>query len=160
MRATIYTTKINKQDNGFKMMELVKEASRNYKDTPTALNDPNKVYQQIERIINPSELSEEEFWIICLDTKNKNIGNFRISRESIDCTVVHPREIFKGAILLNSANIILTHNHPSGNPTPSKEDIGITKRLVECGELLGIKVLDHIVTGDGVFYSLRENGDM
>lgn len=62
--------------------------------------------------------------------------------------------------MLNSANIILTHNHPSGDPTPSKEDIGITKRLVECGELLGIKVLDHIVTGDGVFHSLREHGQM
>ena len=76
MRATIYTTKINKQDNGFKMMELVKEASRNYKDIPTALNEPGKVYQQIERIINPSELSEEEFWIICLDTKNKKHRQF------------------------------------------------------------------------------------
>ena len=116
MRATIYKTAIKKQDNGFKMMELVKEASRNYKDTPTALNEPNKVYQQIERIINPSELSEEEFWIICLDTKNKNIGNFRISKGTIDMTVIHPREVFKGAIMLNSANIILTHNHPSGDP--------------------------------------------
>lgn len=160
MRATIYTTKIKKQDNGFKMMELVKEASRNYKDTPTALNDPNKVYQQIKRIINPSELSEEEFWAICLDTKNKNIGNFRVSKGSLSVTVVYPREVFKGAILLNSASIILTHNHPSGDPTPSKEDIGITKRLSECGELLGIKVLDHIVTGDDKYYSLRENGDM
>lgn len=160
MRATIYKTAIKKQNNRFKMMELVKEASRNYKDTPTALNDPFKVYKQIERIINPSELSEEEFWVICLDTKNKNIGNFRISKGTIDMTVIHPREIFKGAIMLNSANIILTHNHPSGDPTPSQEDIGITKRLVECGELLGIKVLDHIVTGDGVFHSLREYGQM
>lgn len=160
MRATIYKTAIKKQDNGFKMMELVKEASRNYKDTPVALNDPFKVYKQIERIINPGELSEEEFWIICLDTKNKNIGNFRISKGTIDMTVIHPREVFKGAIMLNSANIILTHNHPSGDPTPSQEDIRITKRLSESGELLGIKVLDHIVTGDGVFHSLREHGQM
>lgn len=160
MRATIYKTAIKKQENGFKMMELVKEASRNYKDTPTALNNPDKVYQQIERIINPSELSEEEFWVMCLDVKNKNIGNFRTSKGTIDCTVVHPREVFKGAILLNSANIILTHNHPTGNPTPSEEDIELTKRLVECGELLGIKVLDHIITGDGVFHSLREHSQM
>ncbi|SFM87615.1 DNA repair protein RadC [Peptostreptococcus anaerobius] len=160
MRATIYKTAIKKQENGFKMMELVKEASRNYKDIPTGLNNPDKVYQQIERIINPSELSEEEFWVMCLDVKNKNIGNFRTSKGTIDCTVVHPREVFKGAILLNSANIILTHNHPTGNPTPSEEDIELTKRLVECGELLGIKVLDHIITGDGVFHSLREHSQM
>lgn len=160
MRATIYTTKIKKQDNGFKMMELVKEASRNYKDIPTSLNDPYKVYQQIERVINPSELSEEEFWVICLDTKNKNIGNFRIARGAIDYTVVHPREVFKGAIILNSAKIILTHNHPSGNPTPSPEDLRTTKRLVECGEMIGIQVLDHIVTGDGVFHSLKEHDQM
>lgn len=87
-------------------------------------------------------------------------GNFRTSKGTIDCTVVHPREVFKGAILLNSANIILTHNHPTGNPTPSEEDIELTKRLVECGELLGIKVLDHIITGDGVFHSLREHSQM
>lgn len=160
MRATIYKTAIKKQENGFKMMELMKEASRNYNDIPTALNNPDKVYQQIERIINPSELSEEEFWVMCLDVKNKNIGNFRTSKGTIDCTVVHPREVFKGAILLNSANIILTHNHPTGNPTPSEEDIELTKRLVECGELLGIKVLDHIITGDGVFRSLREHSQM
>ena len=61
----------------------------------------------------------------------KKIGNFRISKGTIDMTVIHPREVFKGAIMLNSANIILTHNHPSGDPTPSKEDIGITKRLSE-----------------------------
>ena len=91
----------------------------------------------------------EEFHVIALDTKNKIVGTFRITRGTLDASLVHPREVFKPAILLSASSILLVHNHPSGDPTPSREDIAVTDRLTESGKILGIDVLDHIVYGDG-----------
>jgi DNA repair protein RadC len=78
----------------------------------------------------------------------------------LNASIVHPREVFKAAIKRSSASIILSHNHPSGNPIPSSEDIQITKRLVEGGNIIGIDVLDHIIIGGDQFYSLKEHGLM
>jgi len=84
-----------------------------------------------------------------------------VSIGSLDASIVHPREVYKVAILANSSSIIVCHNHPSGDPTPSREDINVTKMLKEAGELLGIPVLDHIIVGsEGAYYSLKERGDM
>ena len=91
-----------------------------------------------------------------LDTKNNIIGVEEISIGNLNSSIVHPREVFKQAIKRSSSSIILVHNHPSGDPNPSKEDINITKRLVECGDLLGIRVLDHIIIGDNKHTSLKE----
>jgi len=77
---------------------------------------------------------------------------------SLDSSLVHPREVFKNAIRRSSAFVILAHNHPSGDPQPSQEDIRVTRRLVEAGELVGIRVLDHIIIGDGRFASLKQEG--
>ena len=77
---------------------------------------------------------------------------------STDRTIVHPRDIFKRALLHNAARVILIHNHPSGDVSPSKEDIGITRRICQAGETLGIEVADHIIIGDGVYCSLFEEG--
>jgi len=101
-------------------------------------------------------LKKEHFKIVMLDTKNQIIGIEDISVGSLNSSIVHPREVFKEAIVRSSAAIILVHNHPSGDPTPSKEDIAITKRLVEGGEILGIKVLDHIIIGNNKYISLKE----
>lgn len=101
-------------------------------------------------------LKKEYFKIIMLDTKNKIIAIENISIGSLNSSIVHPREVFKEAIKRSSASIILVHNHPSGDPTQSKEDISITKRLVESGDILGIKVLDHIILGDNRYTSLKE----
>lgn len=81
-----------------------------------------------------------------------------ISIGSLNSTVVHPREVFKTAVLASAASVILAHNHPSGDPTPSKEDIGLTKKLVEAGEILGIKVLDHIIVGVNQYTSFNRQG--
>ena len=86
--------------------------------------------------------------MLVLDIKNNVRGAFEVSRGGLNASIVHPREIFKRALLLNAASIILAHNHPSGDTTPSREDINITKRLVEGGKILGIEVLDHIIVGD------------
>lgn len=103
-------------------------------------------------------LSQEILKVIMLDTKNKVINEKNVSMGSINSSIVHPREVFKEAILKNSASIIIFHNHPSGDPTPSSEDINVTHRIKESGKILGIDVLDHIIIGDGRFISLKEKG--
>lgn len=101
-------------------------------------------------------LKKEHFKITMLDTKNYIIGVVEVSIGNLNSSIVHPREVFKEAIKRSSSAIILVHNHPSGDPTPSREDINITKRLVECGDLLGIRILDHIIIGDKKHISLKE----
>ncbi|EOC99828.1 RadC family protein [Caldisalinibacter kiritimatiensis] len=101
-------------------------------------------------------LKKEYFKIILLDTKNQVITINEISVGSLNASIVHPREVFKEAILKSSASIILVHNHPSGDPTPSREDINITNRIIEAGKIIGIDVLDHIVIGDGIYFSFKE----
>lgn len=99
---------------------------------------------------------KEHMKIIMLNVKCKVIGIEEISVGSLNSSLAHPREIFIPAIKKSSANIILIHNHPSGDPTPSKDDIEITKRIYEAGRILGIELYDHIIIGDGVFISLKE----
>lgn len=103
-------------------------------------------------------LNKEYFKVIMLNVKNKVIAIETISIGSLNSSIVHPREVFKAAIERASSSIILVHNHPSGDPTPSREDIEITKRLSESGNILGIKVLDHIIIGDGKSISFKEKG--
>lgn len=102
----------------------------------------------------------EHFEIILLDTKNHILGLRDISTGSLSASIVHPREVFLAAIRGGCASIILVHNHPSGDPAPSREDIAITQRLVKAGALLDIPVLDHVIIGDGRFASLKEKGMM
>ena len=101
----------------------------------------------------------EHMVVMCLNTKNQVNRIESISIGSLNSSIVHPREIYKSAILSNAASIILGHNHPSGDPNPSREDIEVTKRLVEAGNILGIEVLDHVIVGDtDRFYSLKQEG--
>ena len=92
---------------------------------------------------------QERFVVACLDTKNRVQSVVEITTGTLDASLVHPREVFKPAIIEGSSSIILSHNHPSGDTTPSKEDRTVTERLTEAGKLLGIEVLDHIIHGDG-----------
>ena len=101
---------------------------------------------------------KEYFKIILLDTKNNIKKVSEISVGSLNSSIVHPREVFSEAVVNSASSIILVHNHPSGESEPSHEDINLTNRLDECGKILGIKVLDHIIIGDGVFYSFKEEG--
>lgn len=101
-------------------------------------------------------LKKEHFKAAILDTKNQIITIENISVGNLNSSIVHPREVFNAAIRRSGNSIILIHNHPSGDPTPSKEDINITNRLIESGNILGIKVLDHIVIGDNKYISFKE----
>ena len=100
--------------------------------------------------------THEKFIVLLLNTKNEVISIENISIGSLNASIVHPREVFSRAIKRNSASIILAHNHPSGDPSPSQEDIHITRRLKEAGAIIGIPVLDHVIIGDGTYISLKE----
>jgi len=103
-------------------------------------------------------LQQEKFCAVLLNTKNMVVSIEEITTGGLNSSLVHPREVFKRAIRRSSAAIILAHNHPSGDPSPSREDIQVTRRLIEVGDLVGIKVLDHIIIGDGRFISLKQEG--
>jgi DNA repair protein RadC len=107
-----------------------------------------------------TQADREEFVVLLLDVKNKLLGFHVVSVGSLSSSIVHPREVFKVAILGNAAAIILLHNHPSGDPQPSAEDLAITSRLCEVGELMGVRVLDHIVLGEERYISFVEDGFM
>jgi DNA repair protein RadC len=103
---------------------------------------------------------QETFLIVLLDSKNKIIRDLQISMGSLSSSVVHPREVFAPAIKESAASVIFVHNHPSGDPTPSPEDLDITRRLQEVSEVVGIKVLDHLIIGSGGYVSLKDKGLM
>lgn len=103
-------------------------------------------------------LSQEHFVAIYLNTKNQVIHRKTVFIGSLNASIVHPREVFKEAIKRSAASVICAHNHPSGDPTPSREDIEVTKRLAECGRIIGIELLDHLIIGDQKFISLKEKG--
>lgn len=101
---------------------------------------------------------KEQFQLVLLSTKNHVLSMPVISVGSLNASIVHPREVFKEALQVSAASMILVHNHPSGDPTPSSEDIGLTRDLVQAGKLLSISVLDHVIIGDNKYVSLKEKG--
>lgn len=103
-------------------------------------------------------LHQEHFVCLYLNTKNQVLHKKTVFIGSLNTSIVHPREVFKEGLKRSCASIICFHNHPSGDPAPSREDIEVTKRLVECGKMLGIEVLDHIIIGDQKYVSLKEKG--
>lgn len=119
------------------------------------ITDPEIIYQRFSPLL--SHLKYEVFFVLCLNSANRLIKEIEMSRGILNSSLVHPREVFKEAILESSASIILMHNHPSGEVEPSREDRQITERLVEVGALMNIPVLDHIIIGNN-YYSFRENG--
>ncbi|MFC1860945.1 JAB domain-containing protein [Chloroflexota bacterium] len=101
---------------------------------------------------------KEYFLALCMDTRNQLIKVSEISVGSLDSNIVHPREVFKEAIMASAASVIFVHNHPSGDPQPSDDDIQLTRRLAEVGEIVGIDVLDHVIIGNKDYYSLKGKG--
>jgi DNA repair protein RadC len=124
------------------------------KSNRTVIRSPNDAYDYLSGVLE--NRTQEHFYLLCLDTKNHIIHERTVFMGSLDMNVVHPREIFSIAIRNSAASIIVAHNHPSGDPTPSREDIETTKRLRDAGNLIGIDLLDHLIIGDGRFVSLKE----
>ncbi|PKG21569.1 RadC family protein [Niallia nealsonii] len=135
-------------------LKLVKESSLLYKER--SIRSPEDGYLLFKQFLHDAD--REHFIVICLDTKNQPTAINICHIGSLNASIVHPREVLKPAILSNAASIIVGHNHPSGKAEPSREDIEVTKRLVEAGKIIGIEVLDHIIVGDEVYISLKEKG--
>ena len=135
-------------------IKMGKESSFLYQTR--TISSPKDAYEMIKNQLQ--DLDREQFIIACLNTKNEPTNITVVSVGLLNKAIVHPREVFKTAILSNAASIMAFHNHPSGETTPSQQDIQLTKRLYEAGELLGIKLLDHLIIGDGTFTSLKEKG--
>jgi len=138
------------------LCELCKRMSKECKNDLIQFSSPKKIaefYMQEMRI-----LEREVIKLILLDSKSRKINDVTISSGTVNATIAAPREIFIHALKYDAVNIILVHNHPSGDPTPSKEDFLVTTRMKETGLLLGIPLLDHIIIGDNQYISLKEQG--
>ncbi|HHV97919.1 MAG TPA: DNA repair protein RadC [Clostridiaceae bacterium] len=139
------------------VMELSKRIASTYssnrKITIRSANDVSKLLMEEMR-----HLKKEVFKVLLLNTKNHLIKQANVSVGSLNASIVHPREVFSEAVKSGCSSIIFVHNHPSGDPEPSIEDINTTRKLVNAGEILGIRVLDHIIIGNGIYVSLKERG--
>ena len=120
------------------------------------IKTPEDVLGQVKSRLKNKK--KEHFITLLLDTRNQLIGVTTISIGSLDSSIVHPREVFKEAISASAASVIFVHNHPSGDPRPSEDDIKMTKRLVEAGEIMGIEILDHIILADEAHVSMKSEG--
>nr|WP_283695237.1 JAB domain-containing protein [Clostridium perfringens] len=133
----------------------MKEGSILYE--PRIVSSPKDAFELGKEFLIDSD--REKLILVCLDSKNQPTSINTVSVGSLNSSIVHPREVFKVAILSNSANIIVFHNHPSGDVTPIKEDINITERLKEAGKILGIELIDHIIVGsNNTYYSFKKRG--
>ena len=123
---------------------------------PTIIRRPEDTLPVLESEL--SELAYERFIALALNTKNHVVAVLPVSSGSLNASIVHPRELFQRAILANCASLILAHNHPSGDPVPSPEDIALTRKLIDAGLLLDIPILDHVILGYGKYSSFKEMG--
>jgi DNA repair protein RadC len=144
------------------MVYYVRELEIKYKGRSkkikATLSTPQAVYELMRKYMKDSP--KEMLWALYLDTKNKLIGYNNISVGTVSESIGHPREIFQGAFLTNASGIILCHNHPSNDLSISADDRHITKRIIECGKILGIKLIDHVIVSSNNYISIRETTNM
>lgn len=133
-------------------LRMIREAT--VKGIYDTISSPADVGAMVQKLIGSND--RENFGVVCLDTKNRPTHISIVSVGTLNSSVVHPREVFKAAILSNSASIILFHNHPSGNTNPSNTDLEVTERLVEAGRIIGIQVLDHVIVSEERYISMKE----
>lgn len=139
---------------------LTHQQRHGIRENAPPVREPESIYRMLAPLARG--LQQEVFWTVLLNTKNRVIGQpIETTRGLLDTSPVHPREVFAKAVRYSAASVILAHNHPSGDPTPSKEDIAVTRRLIEAARILGIRVLDHLIIGKPSptspgFISLRE----
>lgn len=137
-------------------LELGRRLAREGPAERTRIAGPRDVYERCAPTMR--DLSHEEFRVLLLNTQHAVTGELTVTRGVLDGSVVHPREVFRPAIAGSAAAILLVHNHPSGDPTPSVEDRAVTRQLAGAGAVVGIPVLDHLVVGDGRYVSFVEAG--
>ncbi len=152
MRITKYSTVLNSD----KLCELVKEKSVNYQYGGNFSN-PQSIYNMLCDVFQHDKQTEEYLYLLCFNTKCRILGVFEVSHGTVNASLCNTREIFQKALLCNASNIVLAHNHPSGDATPSKEDMQIYSRVKEAANIMGIPLLDNLIIGDS-YYSFMENG--
>ncbi|HVQ76866.1 MAG TPA: DNA repair protein RadC [Candidatus Binatia bacterium] len=138
--------------------ELTRRLRSRTARAPVVLASPAQVYARYGPLME--DLRKEVFRVALLDAQNGLLKDVTISEGTLSASLVHPREVFKPAIVESAASIILLHNHPSGDPTPSREDLRLTRQLVECAALLDLRIHDHVVIGHSRFASLAERGEI
>jgi DNA repair protein RadC len=139
-------------------VELGKRLSSYTEDSRPCIRTPEDVSHLLMAELRDAR--KEHFVALLMDTKNRVVKKVTVSVGTLDASIVHPREVFKDAVACSAAAVIVAHNHPSGDPTPSPEDRQVTARLCEAGRVMGIEVLDHVVLGDGRWVSLKQLGWM
>lgn len=153
MRITKYRTELNED----KLNVLVKENAVNY--TGNAFDNPKKIVDMINGIYGLNRMAEEYVYMVGFSTKNIPLGVFEISHGAVDFSILNPREIFIRALLCGATSFAVIHNHPSGDCSPSKDDITTTKNIQECSKIMKMPFLDHIIIGEGdSYYSMKEFG--
>jgi len=120
--------------------------------------NPRQIFDHYHGVLRDKK--REMFLVVLLDARHRVLGEEVVSEGSLTTSIVHPREVFLPAVRESAGAVVLVHNHPSGDPRPSDEDVAVTRRLVHASELLGIRVLDHVIVGDGVYASFKETGLM
>lgn len=156
MRVVKYKTVLTEDQKAV----LEKEISVNCPEVNRKMNSPESAVLLAKHFLRMHEQTEEYMYMVCLNTKLEMTSVFEISHGNVNSSIVGCREVFQKALLANAVSIILMHNHPSGDPKPSIEDIEVTRRLMEAGKILGIQVLDHIIIGRPGYTSLKERGNM
>lgn len=157
MRVVQYKSKLTEAQR----VVLEKEYCVNYPQLDRKMTSPEKVARFATDFLRIHERPEEYLYMLCMNNKLELTGVFELSHGNVNSSVVGIREMFQKALLANAVNVIVLHNHPSGDPTPSREDVLVTERMMDAGKLLGIGVLDHIVIGSYArFVSLKEKGYM
>ena len=154
MRIVQYKTKLTEDGKAI----LEKELSVNYPGMDRFMNSPEKIVSFAHNYLRMHENAEEYLYMLCLNTKLQMTSVFELSHGNVNSSIFSVREILQKALLANAVSIILMHNHPSGDSTPSREDINVTIRLADAGRIVGVDVLDHIIIGRPGYTSLKEKG--
>jgi DNA repair protein RadC len=136
--------------------ELGRRCASSHLPEGAALRSPEDVFRYFRARLR--RLAHERFVVVLLDGRHRVLGEEMVSQGTLTASLVHPREVFRPALRASAAAVILVHNHPSGDPTPSSEDRAVTERLAHAGEILGVRVLDHVVVAERGYVSLREDG--
>ncbi len=139
-------------------LELGRRAAAEPAEANGRIRGPGDVFARMGPLLR--DLRQEEFHALLLNTQHRVIRNVLVTRGILDASLIHPREVFRAAVVESAAGIILVHNHPSGDPTPSAEDRSVTRQLHTAGRAMGIPVLDHVICGEGRYVSLGEMGDL
>lgn len=137
-------------------LDLGRRAAEEARPERDRMSSPGDVYERMRFTLR--DLPHEEFHVLLLNTQNEILRDLQVTRGTLDASLVHPREVFKPAIAESAAAVVLVHNHPSGDPTPSAEDREVTRQLRGAGRVLGIDVLDHVIVGEGRYTSFVEKG--